>query len=145
MTANDTKMRFSVTAERLDAQGSVAHTKRAGIALDTDVRGRPDAFNPVELLLAALAACIIKGIEHVTPIIEFQARGVTVNVRGTRQDAPPRMESIEYEIIIDTDEHDNRLELLHQNVKKFGTVFNTIAPGTKLLGSMRRVDISHDA
>ena len=144
MASHDDKLRFSVIAERLDAHGSTARTKGAEITLDTDLRGRADAFNPAELMLAALAACIIKGIERVTPVLKFQARGVSVNVRGTRQDTPPRMESIEYEIIIDTDESDNRLELLHQNVKKFGTVFNTIAPGTELAGTIGRAGKAND-
>ena len=48
------------------------------------------------------------------------------------------MESITYEIIVDTDESDRRLELLHDNVKQFGTVFNTVAPGTQLSGVLRR-------
>ena len=30
------------------------------------------------------------------------------------------------------------LELLHDNVRKFGTVFNTVAPGTALSGVLRR-------
>jgi hypothetical protein len=55
-----------------------------------------------------------------------------------RQDVPPRMESIRYEIVVDTDESDRRLELLHDNVKKYGTVFNTVSPGTDLSGVMRR-------
>jgi uncharacterized OsmC-like protein len=63
---------------------------------------------------------------------------VEVRVDGVRQDAPPKMESITYEIIVDTDEPDRRLELLHDNVKKFGTVFNTVAPGTELSGVLRR-------
>jgi len=33
---------------------------------------------------------------------------------------------------------EKRLELLHGNVKKYGTVFNTIAPGTQLSGVLRR-------
>ena len=52
--------------------------------------------------------------------------------------APPKMESITYEIIVDSDEPDRRLELLHDNVKKYGTVFNTVAPGTHLSGVLRR-------
>jgi hypothetical protein len=51
---------------------------------------------------------------------------------------PPRLESIDYQIVVDTDESDRRLELLHENVKKYGTVFNTIAPGTTLCGSIKR-------
>jgi len=39
---------------------------------------------------------------------------------------------------VETDEPDRRLELLHENVKKFGTVFNTVAPGTQLSGVLRR-------
>jgi hypothetical protein len=48
------------------------------------------------------------------------------------------MESIDYEILVETDEADRRLELLHTNVKQYGTVFNTIAPGTRLAGTLRR-------
>lgn len=132
------KLTFDVTAKRVDAHGSIATCKAATIRLDTDLAGTPDAFNPAELLLAALAACIIKGIERVTPMLEFQLRGVEVRVHGVRQDAPPRMERIDYEILVDSDEADRRLELLHHNVKSYGTVFNTILPGTSLQGVLLR-------
>lgn len=139
MSKANTKMTFSVRARRIDAHGSLAHCKDADITLDTDLAGRPDAFNPAELLMAALAACMIKGIERVTPILKFELRGVEVRLLGVRQDTPPKMESIDYEIQVDTDESDHRLKLLHDNVKKFGTVFNTVAPGTKLKGVLRRM------
>ena len=132
------KMSFHVEARRVDAHGSLARCKNAEIALDTDLAGNPDAFNPAELLLAALSACMIKGIERVTPMLKFSLRGVEVRVHGVRQDVPPKMESIDYEILVDTDEPERRLELLHDNVKKYGTVFNTIAPGTQLSGRLRR-------
>jgi uncharacterized OsmC-like protein len=123
---------------RLSAHASESRCKDALITLDTDMAGNPQAFNPAELLLAALSACMIKGIERVTPILKFQLRGVEVRVHGVRQDVPPRMESIRYEIIVDTDEPDRRLDLLHENVKKYGTVFNTVAPGTELSGELHR-------
>lgn len=135
---NTSQMAFHVETVRLGPHGSLARCKSAEIPLDTDLAGNPDAFNPAELLLAALSACIIKGIERVTPILKFDLRGVEVRVDGVRQDAPPKMESITYEILVDTDETDRRLELLHDNVKKFGTVFNTVAPGTRLSGVLRR-------
>ena len=84
------------------------------------------------------SACMIKGIERVTPIMKFQLHGVEVRIHGVRQDVPPRMESITYEIAVDTDEPDHRLALLHENVKKYGTVFNTVAPGTSIEGVLRR-------
>jgi len=129
---------YQVILERLDSHGSVASCKDAEITLDTDVHGRTDAFNPAELLLAALAGCIAKGIERVAPMIDFSFRGLEVRVGGVRQDTPPKMASITYEVLVDTDESDRRLELLHENVKKFGTVFNTLAPGTEITGRLVR-------
>lgn len=131
-------LEYSVTSCRLDAHGSVAKCKKAEIVLDTDLAGREDAFNPAELLLAALSACMIKSIEGVAPMIGFQYRTVQVQLHGFRQDSPPRMLRIEYEIGVETDESDHRLNLLHDNVRKYGTVFNTVAPGTELTGTMRR-------
>ncbi len=132
-------LNYSVKARRVDAHGSVATTKAAEITLDTDVQGREDAFNPAELLLAAVAACMIKGIERVTPMLEFRLRGVEVSLKAVRQDSPPKIVSIDYEILVDTDEDDHRLDLLHTNVRKFGTISNTVAAATQLNGTLRRM------
>lgn len=132
------KMEFHVRAKRFDSHGSLAECKDATITLDTDMAGRKDAFNPAELLLAALGACMLKGIERVTPMLKFDLRGVDIKLHAIRQDVPPRLESIDYQIFVDTDEPDRRLELLHENVKKYGTVFNTVAPGTQLTGRLER-------
>jgi uncharacterized OsmC-like protein len=102
MTEATVKMEFRVSAKRLDAHGSVAECKDASIILDTDMAGRRDAFNPAELLLAALGACMVKGIERVVPILKLKVRSVDTNVR------------------------------------QYGTVFNTVAPGTQLTGTLRR-------
>ena len=44
-------LEYTVTAQRIDGHGSEARTKNAVLTLDTDVNGRPDAFNPAELFL----------------------------------------------------------------------------------------------
>ena len=61
-------LEYRVTAHRIDSHGSQAETKSATITLDTDMAGRDDAFNPAELLLASLAACILKGTERVVEL-----------------------------------------------------------------------------
>ena len=132
------KLTFDVVARRTDSHGSIAECKDASLSLDTALAGRRDALNPAELLLVALSACMIKGIERVAPMLNFSLRGVEVRVHGVRQDVPPRLERIDYDIVVDTDEPDRRLALLHDNVKKYGTVFNTVAPGTILEGVLRR-------
>lgn len=131
-------LEYRVSARRNDAHGSEATTKDARLTLDTDVNGRPDAFNPAELFLASIAACMIKGIERVAPLIHFQFEGVEVKLHGIRQDAPPLMISVDYEIVVDTSEDDRRLELLHANVRKYGTISNTVAKATRLEGKIRR-------
>ncbi len=132
------KMIFDVRSEWVNHTTSVSYCKNAKIDLDTNLEGSLDAFNPAELLLAALSACMIKGMERVAPILKFKFNGVEVKLHGVRQDVPPKMESIDYEIIVDTEESDSRLDLLHKNIKQYGTVFNTVAPGTTMTGKISR-------
>ena len=131
-------LEYRVEARRIDAHGGEAATKDARIVLDTDLAGRADAFNPAELYLAAVAACMLKTIERVTPILKFDLRGVEVRPHAVRQDSPPKIISIDYELTLDTDEDDRRLELLHSNIRKYGTISNTVAEATKLQGTVRR-------
>ena len=129
---------YDVSAKRVDKHGSLARAKQAEIVLDTDMAGRVGAFNPAELFLASIAACMIKGIERVTPMLNFDLRGVTVSLHGERQDSPPKIVSVTYVLTVDTDESDQRLELLHKNIRKFGTIFNTVAEAVRLTGEIRR-------
>jgi uncharacterized OsmC-like protein len=133
-------LEYAVQARRIDAHGSEATTKNAKLILDTDVKGRPDAFNPAELFLAAIAACMIKGIERVMPALNFDLSGVEVQLHGVRQDSPPKMVSVDYLLIVDTPESDHRLELLHTNVRKYGTISNTVAAALTLTGRIVRRD-----
>lgn len=129
---------YRVTARRIDAHGSLAIAKEAEVTLDTDLAGRRNAMNPVELLLASLAACMLKGIERVKPMLHFQIAGAEVALQAIRQDAPPKLTLIRYEIIVDSAETDQRLDLLHRNILKYGTISNTLSSAVPLEGSLRR-------
>lgn len=131
-------MNYSVSARRIDSHGSEASTEDARITLDTDTAGRSDAFNPAELLLASLAACMLKGTERMITLLRFELDGIEVHLHGTRQDSPPRMSRIDYEIVVDSDEHDHRLELLHRNLRRSGTIYNTLSAAIELDGTIRR-------
>jgi uncharacterized OsmC-like protein len=129
---------YRVTARRIDSHGAEAMTRDARIVLDTDMAGRADAFNPAEMLLASLAACILKGTERVIPMLDFDLRGIEVSLHGVRQDSPPKMIRIDYAIMVETDETDQRIELLHRNLQEYGTIYNTLAGATELVGTIRR-------
>lgn len=131
-------MEYRVTAHRVDSNGSLAQAHGSEVVLGTDMAGRPDAFNPVELLLAALAACMIKGVERVTPMLDFQVDSVEVRLEAIRQDAPPKLVAITYEITVGSGESEARLDLLHRNILKYGTISNTLAAAVPLNGVLRR-------
>ncbi len=129
---------YRVTARRIDSHGSLAVAKAAEVVLDTDMAGRRDAMNPVELLLSALAACMLKGIERVTPLLAFQIDGAEVHLEAIRQDAPPKLTLIRYQMMVDSKETDQRLDLLHRNIMKYGTISNTLAGAVPLDGTLTR-------
>jgi uncharacterized OsmC-like protein len=129
---------YSISARRDDENGSMAGVREAVVTLDTSLAGRDDALNPVELLLAALAACIIKGVERSAPMLKFEFTGARVSLSADRQDVPPQLTAIRYALIVDTSESDHRLELLHTNVRKYGTISNTLADSVAMIGTIAR-------
>jgi uncharacterized OsmC-like protein len=101
-------------------------------------------MNPVELLLSALAACMLKGIERVTPLLAIQIEGAEVQLEAFRQDSPPKLTLIRYHITVDSAETDQRLDLLHRNILKYGTISNTLTGAVPLEGTLvRRSLLSH--
>ena len=97
-------LEYKVHARRVDANGSFATCKEAELVIDTGLAGRPDAFNPAELFLASIAACMLKGIERVSPMLKFELRGVEVSLEAKRRDLPPRILSVDY--ILTPERHD---------------------------------------
>lgn len=91
---------------------------------------------PAELLCASLAACLLKNIERFSELLPFAYQVAAVEVEAERQDAPPKMIRMGYRIEIVTDEPEARVELLHRNVRKFGTITNTLAAACELTGEI---------
>jgi len=129
---------FTLRASRTDAHLSHAYNQHTSVALGTDMEGNLDALNPMEMLMAALAACMIKGTNRLMPLLPIDINSIEITLTATRQDAPPQVATIDYQILVDSPEDDDRLALLHENLVKFGTVTNTIAAGTTLRGTLRR-------
>jgi len=132
---------YQVTAARRDGKAGIASAHEASVELDISPAGRLDALNPVELLLASLAACMLKGIERSAPMLKFDFRSASLVLNAERQDAPPLLTNISYELTIDTDEPDRRLELLHTNIRKYGTISSTLAQAVTLEGTIKRASV----
>lgn len=90
---------------------------------------------PAELLASAFAACLIKNLERASAMLPFRYDSAEVTVRARRQDAPPRFVEIEYELRIVTQEELRRVDLVHRNLRQFGTVYNTLAAVCEVHGT----------
>ena len=134
MSENRTMMTFTVNAEQKDALRSTVRMKDAAFSIDTSPTGVPDAPNPVELLLAALAACLIKGVERVAPTLGIEYSSLEVQLEAHRPSDEARIEDITYVVRLTTESNQSKLDLLHKNLMKFGTIFNTVKSGTRLEG-----------
>lgn len=123
-------LEYSVTAHRL-AQERSAYQERNRDARHRR-RRRTRRFQSSGAFHRCLAACMIKGIKRVSPTLKIQLREVEVRLYGARQHSPPKMVSVDHQLIVDTDDNDRCLELRHKNVRKYGRISNTAAAATQL-------------
>lgn len=91
---------------------------------------------PAELLCAALAACVLKNVERFSHMLPFHYDGARVLVTAERQDNPPRFTRFTYRLELVTDEPARRVELLHKNIQKHGTVSGTLGLAAQIDGEI---------
>lgn len=103
-------------------------------------KGRLDALpGPADVLCAALCACLLKNVERFSKMLPFRYESASVEVTAEREEPPPRITRVHYRLRIVTDEPAARVELLHKNVRKFGTITNTLAAACELTGDLEAV------
>ena len=125
---------YDIEAEQILPHVSTARAKRAQIYFDSSPGQTEHLMNPAELLLSAFAACIIKNVERLSDILHFSYADVKVRVHGVREGPPPRITQVTYVIDIWTDENAHKVDLLHHNIRKFGTIFNTVSAASEVSG-----------
>ena len=99
--------------------------------------GQSDTLpGPADLLTAAFAACVLKNVERFSHILRFAYQRATIHVEATRRNAPPRMTSIRYLLTVATDESAQQVDLLHRNIRRYETIFNTLAAACDVSGDI---------
>lgn len=89
--------------------------------------------SPAELLVSAFAACCLKNVERFSTYMKYTYDHAEIQVTATRQDAPPMIRAIEFELVVYTAEKING-DLLLRNLKKFGTIYNTLDAVCEIAG-----------
>jgi uncharacterized OsmC-like protein len=99
---------------------------------------------PAELPCGALAACILENVERFSQMLPFRYEGARVHVVAERQDSPPRFTRFTYRLELVTDEAPRRVDLLHRNVRDFGTVGGTLGSAAEVVGDLIVVESNDD-
>jgi uncharacterized OsmC-like protein len=136
MTTTDPGRTYRVAAATNGDGTSTITTKQHRIRFDSSPAQGDDLPGPADLLTAAFAACVLKNVERFGEILHFDWRAARIEVEAERQDSPPKITTIRYRIEIDTDEPDQRVKLLHRNITKHGTIFNTLADTCIVTGEL---------
>lgn len=129
---------YGVVAETNGDGTSTITTGRREIVVDSSPRQGDELPGPADLAASAFAACVLKNVERFGEILGFEWQHARIEVTAHRQDAPPKLTSIEYRLEIETGESDHRIEHLHRNIAKFGTIYNTLADACDVHGTIDR-------
>jgi uncharacterized OsmC-like protein len=127
---------YTVDAGRAEPGVSIGWTRRAEVRFDTGVDLSDDLFGPADLLGAAFAACLLKNVERFSHLLPFRYDGASAHVSLEREDRPPRIARIRYQLRLITDEPPRRIALLERNLVQFGTIYNTLLRACEVIGEV---------
>ncbi len=108
--------------------------------------GDPSAgFNPAETLLSAAGACITSSFGLVARNSGVTVDRFDVTVRGVRQDAPPLLLSIEYQIELESSAPDEKIDRILKIAERNSTVLSTLKQAVEVRGTWHRIqDSAHE-
>jgi uncharacterized OsmC-like protein len=128
--------RYRVRGENRPGGSATIESRASTVAFDGSAETGELLPGPADLLAAALAACVLKNVERFAGILPFRYEVARIEVEVEREEPPPRIVRARYELSIETDEPAHRLDLLHRNILRFGTITNTLAAACELAGTI---------
>ena len=132
-------LEYQISAKSQKGGKAIAIANQQTITFDASADRDEVLPNPAELLLTALAACILKNVERYSEILHYPYKSAKITVKGERSDRPPAMQKIEYVLEIDTDIEERKLNNWHKNIIKFGTITNTLSRSCEINGEIRKI------
>ena len=130
-------MNYKLTANSSEQTQGIAEI--SGNAVKFGVTKDSELSSPADLLVAAFAACCLKNIQRFSGMMKFEYNHAEINVFAERQDRPPMINVIKYEIEINSSDSKLNKELLHRNIQKFGTIYNTLNAVCEISGDIKVV------
>lgn len=132
-------MDYQIQASSVANDDAKIHIKESNIAFGTTQKTADSLPNPAELFLGSFAACMLKNVERFSAMMRFSYTKTTLEVKATRLESPPRMDAIEYNLTIYSDDDKLNTALLKKNIEKFGTIYNTVKRSCSISGTIKTV------
>lgn len=132
-------MKYSITANSIAKAHATIGFGDNELLIGTSAESGADLPNPAEILLNALAACILKNVERLSVLQRFEYTKANITVTSTRKSSPTRMDDIEYQLTIYSKESINT-DLLHRNIEEHGTIYNTIKRSAAISGTIQLIN-----
>ncbi|MFT5892767.1 MAG: putative OsmC-like protein [Dokdonia sp.] len=134
-------MKYSIKAHSSSKNKASINVKQSEIAFGITPESADILPNPAELFLGSFSACILKNVERFSMFMNFEYSHAEITVNATRLEKPPRMDNIQYELKIYSQDDTLNSELLKKNIEKFGTIFNTVKTSCTITGEIKRIDV----
>jgi len=129
-------MTYQIQASSNFNDDAVIHIKESHIVFGTTSKTSETLPNPAELFLSSFAACILKNVERFSGMMKFSYSKATITVNAARLEHPPRMDNIDYSLIIYSNDKKLNPDLLKKNIEKFGTIYNTVKLSSTISGTI---------
>lgn len=129
-------MTYRISASSQAGDKAIVQVKKSAIDFGI-VAADADALpSPADLFLSSFAACILKNVERFSSLLKFTYSRATIEVEAVRLENPPRMDSLEYTLVIYSEDDRLNVDLLKKNIEKYGTIYNTVKLSCKVSGNI---------
>ncbi|KYG79142.1 OsmC family protein [Roseivirga echinicomitans] len=132
-------MKYSTKADSSSKNKASIKVKQSDIAFGITPETADSLPNPAELFLGSFSACILKNVERFSVMMKFEYSHAEITVNATRLEKPPRMDEINYELKVYSQDESLNIDLLKKNIEKFGTIFNTAKLACSITGEVKKI------
>jgi len=93
-------------------------------------------FNPVETLLSAMGSCLLTSLQMVAELSRLPIDEAAITLTAIREDRPPRLVAISYQLRIVSPLPPDRVERLWHMAEKNSTVYQTLSQTISVAGTL---------
>lgn len=72
-------------------------------------------------------------------MMHFNYTRAELKIKAVRLEKPPRMDEIQYDLVIYSLDENLNIDLLQKNIEKHGTIFNTVKACCTINGTVKQI------